>query len=410
VTDVARKTGMAEAPAAIQAAGVACQLSDARLVGKQENKKEAKTVSIYEVACGNAMGFMLEVNTPGTARAFTCVEMNYPADGGAPKMACVLPGNQDPKAHFAPVLASAKVACTPQQIRGLGQTTANTLIEVSCAEGVGYIVSTSVPFDASKPVKAENCLAYDAANVNLKCTLSDAATRLQVVDRWAQQAGANCAVKQRRYIGRFKDESEGYEASCQDGKGYFLKVANNKAQATDCAKAPPGICELTDTRTASAEQAGLYTRLAKNAGSDCTVDKYALFPARGSEEIVELVCKDGKSMLGMFPASGKGQVLDCGRALAAGYKCTQGKVDYAGLTADLRKFDQKTCSVSNASSAGRTQKGTILVEVACSDGFKGYMIEYQTTPAVTAVGAMGCSFTGNCKLPGNTYGLATGRT
>jgi hypothetical protein len=51
---------------------------------------------------------------------------------------------------------------------------------------------------------------------------------------------------------------------------------------------------------------------------------------------------------------------------------------------------------------GRTQKGTTLVEVACADGLKGYVLEYNATPTVTAVGATGCAFAGNCQLPGNT--------
>ena len=106
--------------------------------------------------------------------------------------------------------------------------------------------------------------------------------------------------------------------------------------------------------------------------------------------------------IGIFPASGKGQVLDCGRALAIGYKCSLTKDSgYAALTEDLRKFNQKTCVVSNARVSGKTTKGTILIEVACSDGYKGYMIEYNTTPTVTAVGATGCGFAGGCKLPGN---------
>ena len=103
----------------------------------------------------------------------------------------------------------------------------------------------------------------------------------------------------------------------------------------------------------------------------------------------------------MFPATGKGQVVDCGRALVAGYKCGLGKVDYASLTADLRKFDQKTCVVSDSRLAAKTTKGTTLLEVACADGFKGYMIEYQTAPTVTAINATGCAFTGNCQLPTN---------
>jgi len=40
--------------------------------------------------------------------------------------------------------------------------------------------------------------------------------------------------------------------------------------------------------------------------------------------------------------------------------------------------------------------------VACADGGKGYMVEYNTTPTVTAVDARTCAFAGGCKLPGNT--------
>ena len=122
---------------------------------------------------------------------------------------------------------------------------------------------------------------------------------------------------------------------------------------------------------------------------------------KGNDEAVELLCANGESAVGLFPPTGKGQVLDCGRALAAGYKCSLGKPNYAGLTEDLRKFNQKTCTVSNARLAAKTQKGTILVEVACSDGLPGYMIEYNTAPTVAAVAATGCRFTGGCQLPGN---------
>jgi D-amino-acid dehydrogenase len=51
---------------------------------------------------------------------------------------------------------------------------------------------------------------------------------------------------------------------------------------------------------------------------------------------------------------------------------------------------------------GKTEKGTTYVEVACADKLKGYMLEYESAPAVSAVRAVGCAFAGNCKLPGNT--------
>ena len=57
--------------------------------------------------------------------------------------------------------------------------------------------------------------------------------------------------------------------------------------------------------------------------------------------------------------------------------------------------------VSNSRIVGKSTKGTIMVEVACADGLKGYIIEYNTSP-VTAVASTGCAFAGGCKLPGNT--------
>src|SRR5206468_711745 len=116
-------------------------------------------------------------------------------------------------------------------------------------------------------------------------------------------------------------------------------------------------------------------------------------PMRGNDEVVELACKSGSGAIGIFPATGKGQILDCGHALAAGYKCSLSKSPgYDALTGDLRKFNQKSCTVSNARVSGKTTKGTVMVEVACSDGYKGYMIEYNTAPTVTAVGATSCAF------------------
>ena len=406
VSEAARKAGMAEAPAHVQSLGLACNVTDARLVGKQEDKKAKTSTSFYEVACQQGMGFVIQAPSGGQASAFTCIEANTVQPGqekaGLP---CILPANADPKAVLTPLLQKAGVACVPEATRGIGQSKTQTFMEVSCQGGLGYVVIGSAPFDPGKDVQAQNCLNFDEGDGNIKCLIGDKAKRLAIIDTYAAAANNGCAVKDRRFIGTAKDGANYYEASCQDGKGYVYKVAGSgKLDTTlECAKATHvlGGCTLTDARQAQNEQAGLYTRLAKNAGSSCEVASYALFPVRGQEEVVELLCKDGKSVLGMFPATGKGQVVDCGRALVAGYKCGLGNADYASLTADLRKFDQKTCVVSNSRLAAKTTKGTTLLEVACADGFKGYMIEYQTAPTVTAINATGCAFTGNCQLPTN---------
>lgn len=407
VSEAQRKQGMSEAPAAVQSAGLSCQVSDARFIGKASDAKTKTETSYYEVACGPNMGYILQAPKDAPATAFSCVEMmtapGQPAKEGA--LSCVLPGNSDPKAQLAPLLAKANVQCVPEKARGIGQTKTNTFLEVACQGGSGYILIASSPLDPAKPAEAQNCLNFDDTNGNVKCELTDKATRLAVVDRYAAQANNGCVIKDRRFVGSSKDGGDFYEASCQDGKGYIYKVANGQlAQTWGCGQAQGilGGCTLTDSRQATAEQAALYTKLAHNAGSNCDVDHYAEFPMRGNDEVVELACKDGTGAVGIFPATGKGQVMDCGHALAAGYKCGLTKDSgYASLTSDLKKFGKNTCTVSNARVSGKTPKGTIMVEVACADGYKGYMIEYNTAPTVTAVGATGCAFAGGCKLPGN---------
>jgi hypothetical protein len=400
-----KKKGMADAPALAQAAGLTCDVTDARWIGTAPADKKTGSLgsSLYEVACGQGgMGYLLQTNATGAPNVFSCLEANYPNDPTqkAPNP-CLLPGNADPKTAIAPMLTQAKVGCAVDKVRGIGQTKTNTLIEVLCTGGRGYIVTASAPLDPSKPATSANCLAYDSAEGNIKCILADSATRLKMVDAIAQQANNGCAVKDRRFVGLFTDGTEGYEVACNDGKGYIYKVNTQGqiASTLDCAKVPGGTCTLTDTRAALAEQAGLYSKLAANAGSKCQVQRYAVFPMKEQTEIVELVCTDGNGAIGMFPATGKGKVLDCGHALVAGYKCSLGKADYSGLTADLNKFDKKECQVSSVGQPLKAPDGAIRLEVACSDGLPGYMITF--TDPQTPKEVVGCTFAGNCVLPTN---------
>jgi hypothetical protein len=402
ISPESRKAGMAEAPALVAAANLPCKMSDARLIGKSaaDKKTGSPGSSLYEVACEGAPGFLIQT-TAAAPNAFSCVLVNYPADPAVkPANHCVLPSNLDLKPAVTALLTKAKVNCAPEGIRGIGQTATNTLVEVSCPGGVGYVVTGTSPLDVSKDATATNCLAYDASQGNIKCVLAPPATRLAIIDSYAKLANNGCTVKDRRFVGVFTDGTEGYEVACEGGKGYIYKVSQGAIKETlDCAKVPGGACTLTDSRAASAEQAGLYTKLAKNSGSSCTVNRYAVFPAKGSDEVVELVCADGSGAIGMFPATGKGKVLDCGHALVAGYKCTLGKVDYSALTADLRKFDKKECTVSGVGQPLKASDGTTHLEVACSDGLPGYMISFSDPQ--TPKEAVACSFAGNCVLPTN---------
>ena len=59
------------------------------------------------------------------------------------------------------------------------------------------------------------------------------------------------------------------------------------------------------------------------------------------------------------------------------------------------------CAVSSSRYIGKTTKNTHYLEVGCSDGLKGYILEYTIAP-LAPVGVIGCAFSKDCKLPGNT--------
>ncbi|WP_176695849.1 hypothetical protein [Phenylobacterium immobile] len=404
-----RKKGMAEAPAVVQAAGLNCQVADARFLGVTKDAKTKVNTSYYEVDCGaSQIGYIVQSTSDGVApKSFSCLEANSPtADGKPSSLSCILPGNVDVKAKLGAALRTSNVTCTPDNFRGIGQSPTQTFAEVGCTQGPGYILIGSAPLDLTKPIEAQDCLNYDTEGSAISCTLSDKAKRIAVVDTYAAAANNGCAVKDRGFLGTSRDGSTYFEAACQDGKGYVYKVsAGALAQTIECAKAQPlfGGCKLTDARAAETEQAGLYTRLAKSAGSTCDVTRYAIFPTSGSDEAVELVCANGKGAVGLFKASGAGsKVLDCAHALIAGYKCgLTNTTDWGTLTADLNKLNVKSCVVSNARVMGKTAAGVMLVETACADGYKGYVIDYDAA-TLAPVKQTGCAFSADCKLPGNT--------
>jgi len=208
----ARKQGMAEAPAMVQQAGLSCQVTDARFIGKAEDKKAKTSTSYYEVDCASGPGFVVSGGAGVAPTAFSCIEANTPpSPGKEPAVPCILPGNADPKADLAPLFAKIGVQCTPTAVRGIGQSKTNTYMEAACQEGAGYVIVASAPLDVNKAAEAQNCLNYDDADGNIKCTLTDKKTRLAVVDQYVAAAKNGCAVKDRRYIGATKDGSNFFE-------------------------------------------------------------------------------------------------------------------------------------------------------------------------------------------------------
>ena len=403
-----REAGMKATPALIQAAGVSCTVSDARLIG---NDKKTST-DYYEVACQQGLGFAILAKKDEKPAAYSCLETANPAADGKPSaLACILPGNANPKAGLTPYLQKAGAACDIQNARAIGGTAKNAYFEVACKGGAGYVLQTANPVNVDQEVIANSCLLYEDGG-NVSCKLTDKATQLAVIDTLAGASGKNCAVKDKRYVLSTKTDNY-FEVACQDGKGYMLQqaaVGGALVKAIDCAQASfvGGGCTLTDSLAAQTEQAGLYTKLSAKAGFDCKVEKYGMLPSSDPRtEIVEMKCAnrpDGG--IGIFTATNN-TVYDCVASEINGYRCSFTKADavYPRLTANLKSLGKSSCTVSGSRIIGQTATDG-YVEVACSDGLPGWVIAYplkvgsdKPKELMSCLQAKGVG--GGCKLPTN---------
>lgn len=410
----ARKQGMLAAPAIIYSTGLECRLADARYMGgrdvpKTKDKKEDR-IDYYEIACKAAEGFIIATHTAAATEIYTCLEA-VPVKGAA----CQLPDDGDPKAGIAPELAASGVGCAIRDARGIGHTDdgKETVFEVACQDGSGYILHTSFPLSASKPAHVENCLAVSLANLGQACTLSlaDAAAVSASFIALVAQSGTNCQVKDRRFVGMAQeDNSFVYEAACQDGKGYliFQSDKGGLVKTTNCATVTT--CTFSDPREAEIEKAQLYSKRAQTSGFACDVLKFVRYQANSPGEVIELQCSNREDgAIAIFPASetDPARMYDCAHAELVGFRCqyTRAEAAYPNLTNDLHNLGKGGCVVSNSRIAGKTREDLGYIEVACADGKRGFMVGY-VLPAMTPKEAIPCELAkylgGGCTLPGNT--------
>ena len=411
----ARDAGKKAAPALMQAAGIPCQVSDARLVGVAPDPKTKKDIKYYEVACTGGLGYVVVDNGAGAAPAWqACADMaKVGADGKPNALYCILPGNADSSAAFDSFVAKTKVNCGVSAYRGIGHAPDATYFEVACKNGRGYVLRTSSPPDPSKTVQLIPCLAYPEGT-QLSCKLTSAASQLNVVDALATQSGKSCQVKDKRYILTSDSMDNYYEVACTDGKGYVLhEDATGKLAETigcDVAGGIGGGCTLTNSRQAETDQAGLYSKLAHKAGFACDVSKYSPFNVQmPGHEVVELACSNRPDgAVAIFPAKATetAQIYDCAHSELAGFRCSFTKADdaFPHLTDDLRKLGKTSCAVNGERMVGETADKTGYIEVTCADGNPGYMISYvmaTMTPKEAIACTLAKDIVGGCQLPGN---------
>lgn len=400
-----------EAPPLVQQASIPCTVTGTRTIVKDGQMSDGVVGSFYEVACQEGMGYVVISRSKAPLiQSEDCLQSSAPgADGKPNKLVCKLPANLNPVASLQPALTKAGRDCTIDKARAIGANQTHTVYEVACQGGAGYILLVAKAAGATNA--ANPCIGYDEIEGNLKCTLTTPEQRAAVVAQLVAQGGKPCTLKGKHFVGTTSDRSDYLEVACTEGAGYMLQIDSAgklKAEIT-CVEAQgiAGGCTLTDTRAAQTEQNGLYAKLAKKAGFDCAVSKYAAFAVdKPGLDVVELQCgnrPDGG--VGIFPASGTPHVLDCIRSQTEGYHCSYTKdADiYPALNAQLKAKNKSSCVVSGARGLGRTAEGEEFVEVACADGGPGWVLDYPVgadQPGTLMNCAQAASI-GGCQLPTN---------
>lgn len=408
----AASAGMAAAPAMIQAAGLTCTPTEARLIGTVDaNEKGGKvTYKAIETTCKDELGYIILQGNTNKPTYADCLAAKAESGDKVTPLTCKLDGNNNTTAAIQGLLQRAKSDCVPTNAAYLGGSSAALGYEVACQGGTGVVLQVVIPHTQTSVVQAASCYGYstsikDSTNWPCKLTSKDSATA--VVKALAAKATPPCTPSKERWVSGLSDGSEYFEFACEGNKGVIVQATNSGKvlRSMPCAQAG-AMCTLTQVDLATVN-ADLTTRVKAAGLSSCDVAKFqALKLQAGVSEALEVSCKSGPGGV-LITKADKTMFFDCGRSQAEGYACGLNGKDAANLamTAQLKAQGKNTCVVSATKALASATSA--YVEVACADGAPGYMIKFPRTSNTPAESydVYTChdakAIGGGCSLPTN---------
>jgi hypothetical protein len=156
-----------------------CEITDAEPVGRgkaqmEDNKKVS--VAVYEIACGNGMGYILLSREDAKPYATSCfsADKTHAADlakGHKTDMFCQLAATKDVKATAAALLSAAGKTCAVRTLQWFGRSvmTNTEYTEVQCGDGAGYMIR-SPQAGSTEPISVMSC--QEAAEHGLTCHIA----------------------------------------------------------------------------------------------------------------------------------------------------------------------------------------------------------------------------------------------
>lgn len=405
-----------DAPPLVQATGQACDVTDAYLLGTNDEKANGKTFksSFYEIACGQGgLGYIFKSSPGGDNAFFDCLSLKEAAEKAVankqkPGNTCaLLPANADPKSGLLPWLVKTGSTCpavTKASWMGASPTDKITVYEAACSNGAGYLI-TVPSVGSTKELTVMPCFKSDLVGVTCALTSKDDIAK-QIVALSAPANNPDCKPNRGRWV--VTDTGKGddyYEVGCADGKTAYMFQTDTKGvfkAAIPCVRATriAGGCTYMDVNTGETAEAATYTKLAKQIGYDAcpSVVKYQSYglESGGQRQIVELQCSPKEGGYAMVPtgAGQTGEFFNCVRATARGLTCHLTPMDatYAKISDQIAGRGKVTCQVSNGRAIGKDDKGQEYVEVLCATGSAPAMVlTYSRLPQETLVSAVPCA-------------------
>lgn len=173
-----RAAAKVESQKLIAAIQLPCEISDAEPVGRGKATLDGKKVSVavYEIACGNGLGYLLLSREDVAPYATSCFSADKThaaelARGHKSEMYCQLAANKDVKAMAASLMSAAGKGCAVRTVQWFGRSvmTNTEYTEVVCDDGAGYLIR-SAQAGSTEPTSVMTC--QEAAERGLTCHLS----------------------------------------------------------------------------------------------------------------------------------------------------------------------------------------------------------------------------------------------
>lgn len=237
------------------------------------------------------------------------------------------PSAEEIQAAAQGLVTATNTNCQITESKLLGQSEAKeSLYEVSCASGPGYLLLSSTPPQATDclvlAASAEQARARDPnADVGSQCTLPANDNAMAVFTAFAKEAGLACTVDQGAIIGSKSGGAVVYEIGCAGVDGAQINKAANGWEVASCLElvSANATCRFT---TPQEQAATLKGWLAGSEAAPCDVSQARYMGKNANGSFYEAACNGAEGMIVRFDAAkAVQQVYPCSTAQQIGGGC-----------------------------------------------------------------------------------------